>query len=117
MANIKELSVIQKMTDYIDWVSPLINRFPRDKKFTIGERLLNKLYNVLELLIKSKFSGKNDKKKEYLHQANIDLEIIRILQRFLIKQEIWSINRHKYAIKNINEIGKEIGSWYQMVTK
>ena len=108
MATAKELSVIQKMTDYIDWVSPLINRFPRDKKFAIGDRLLNKLYSVLELLIKSKYSNKMDK-RQFLHQANIDLEIIRVLQRFLIKQEIWSLNRHKYAAKNINEIGKEIG--------
>ena len=26
MSIVKELTVIQKMTDYIDWVSPLINR-------------------------------------------------------------------------------------------
>ena len=61
MNKVKELTVIQKMTDYIDWVSPLINRFPKDKKFTIGDRLLNKLYSVLELLIKSKY-GNNVKK-------------------------------------------------------
>lgn len=57
MSKVKELTVIQKMTDYIDWVSPLINRFPKDKKFTIGDRLLNKLYSVLELLIKSKYGN------------------------------------------------------------
>ena len=62
MSKVKELTVIQKMTDYIDLVSPLINRFPKDKKFTIGDRLLNKLYSVLELLIKSKY-GKCDEKK------------------------------------------------------
>ncbi len=116
MSNIKELSVIQKMTDYIDWVSPLINRFPRDKKFTIGDRLLNKLYNVLELLIKAKYSNQ-ELKKQRLEQANIDLEIIRVLQRFLIKQEIWNIKRHKYAANYVNDIGKEIGHWYKVVIK
>lgn len=116
MGIIKELTVIQKMTDYIDWVSPLINRFPKDRKYILGDRLLQKLYNVLELLIKAKYGNKVEK-KECLHQANIDLEIIRVLQRFLIKQNIWNIKRHQFASKNINEIGKEIGNWYNMVIK
>ena len=28
----QELTVIQKLYDYIKWVSPLINRLPRDRK-------------------------------------------------------------------------------------
>lgn len=70
----EELMVIQKLYDYLVWISPIINRLPRDRKFTIGNRVLNRLYDVLEDLIKAKYRPKN-KKFELLEQANVGLEI------------------------------------------
>jgi hypothetical protein len=35
----QELTIIQKMYDLIMWYVPIINRFPRDHKFTLGERI------------------------------------------------------------------------------
>jgi len=69
----EELLVIQKLYDYLVWISPLINRFPRDRKFTIGDRILNRLYDVLEDLIKAKYRRNN--KIDLLEQANVGLEI------------------------------------------
>jgi hypothetical protein len=104
-----ELLVIQKLYDYLIWVSPIINRLPRDKKFTIGDRLLNKLYDVLEDLIKAKYRSR--KKLELLRQANVGLEIVRFYQRLILSDNLWDRKRYQFASKSVNEIGILLGKW------
>ena len=104
-----ELVVIQKLYDYLVWVSPIINRLPRDKKFTIGDRLLNKLYDVLEDLIKAKYRSR--KKLELLRQANVGLEIVRFYQRLILSDNLWDRKRYQFASKSVNEIGILLGKW------
>ena len=104
-----ELLVIQKLYDYLIWVSPIINRLPRDKKFTIGDRLLNKLYDVLEDLIKAKYRSRN--KLELLEQANVGLEIVRFYQRLILSDNLWDRKRYQFASKSVNEVGILLGKW------
>ncbi|MBT4388614.1 MAG: diversity-generating retroelement protein Avd [Nitrospina sp.] len=104
-----ELLVIQKLYDYLIWVSPIINRLPRDKKYTIGDRLLNRLYDVLEDLIKAKYRSR--KKIELLEQANVGLEIVRFYQRLILSDNLWDRKRYQFASKSVNEIGILLGKW------
>ena len=105
----EELVVIQKLYDYLVWVSPIINRLPRDKKYTIGDRLLNRLYDVLEDLIKAKYRSRN--KLELLEQANVGLEIVRFYQRLILSDNLWDRKRYQFASKSVNEIGILLGKW------
>ena len=105
----EELVVIQKLYDYLVWVSPIINRLPRDKKYTIGDRLLNRLYDVLEDLIKAKYRSR--KKLELLRQANVGLEIVRFYQRLILSDNLWDRKRYQFASKSVNEIGILLGKW------
>ena len=104
-----ELLVIQKLYDYLIWVSPIINRLPRDKKYTIGDRLLNRLYDVLEDLIKAKYRSRN--KLELLERANVGLEIVRFYQRLILSDNLWDRKRYQFASKSVNEIGILLGKW------
>ncbi|AFZ61274.1 hypothetical protein Anacy_5995 (plasmid) [Anabaena cylindrica PCC 7122] len=45
----KELSVIQKTYDCIKWYVPIIERLPKIHKFTLGDRIINQLYDLLGL--------------------------------------------------------------------
>ena len=105
----EELVVIQKLYDYLVWVSPIINRLPRDKKYTIGDRLLNRLYDVLEDLIKAKYRSRN--KLELLEQANVGLEIVRFYQRLIFSDNLWDRKRYQFASKSVNEVGILLGKW------
>ena len=105
----EELVVIQKLYDYLVWVSPIINRLPRDKKYTIGDRLLNRLYDVLEDLIKAKYRSRN--KLELLEQANVGLEIVRFYQRLILTDNLWNRKRYQFASKSVNEVGILLGKW------
>lgn len=48
MNNESELPVIQKVYDFIKWYVPILNRLPRDHRFTLGERIIQQLYDLLD---------------------------------------------------------------------
>ena len=111
----KELLVITKMYDYLKWVSPIINRLPRDRKYSLGDRFLNRLYDSLEDMIRAKY--RRTQKVEILEKVNINLEICRYYQRLLYEENLWSIKRYKYSSEIINEVGKLLGNWIKSIRK
>ncbi len=110
-----EFYVIQKLYDYIMWITPLINRLPRDKKFGIGDRLLNKLYDIMELLLIARYEKNN--RQKVLKEANIKLEMSRMYQRLIIDEKLWNLSRFEFASKSINEVGALIGSWIKNINQ
>ena len=50
----KELVVITKTYDLILWTCNHTNRFPRNQRFVLGERIERGLYDLLETLIANK---------------------------------------------------------------
>ncbi len=104
----KELSVIQKTYDCIKWYVPIIERLPKIHKFSLGDRIINQLYDLLEGLIKAKYA-KN--KLPQLESLNIELDILRYQTRMLLDFNKISVERYEYAIKLLDEIGIELGGW------
>jgi hypothetical protein len=104
----KELSVIQKTYDCIKWYVPIVERLPKTHKFTLGDRITNQLYDLLEGLIKAKYA--KDKLSQ-LESLNTQLDILRYQTRMLLDFNKMSVERYEYAIKIIDEIGTELGGW------
>jgi hypothetical protein len=108
MPELKELSVIQKTYDVIKWYVPIIDRFPKIHKFTLGDKIINSLYELLAELIRAKYS-KN--KLDKLESINVQLDILRFQNRMSLDFDLISLKRYEYVSQLINEIGIEIGSW------
>ena len=51
-----ELPIIQKTYDLIKWYVPILNRLPHDHKFMLGNRIITGLYDLLEGLIRARYS-------------------------------------------------------------
>ncbi len=106
--------VIQKLYDYIMWVTPLISKLPKDRKFGIGDRVLNKLYDTMELLLLARYN--KQKRVSLLQEANIKLEMVRLYQRMIVDEKLWNVQRYEYGVNHVNEIGSLIGAWLQKTT-
>ena len=104
----KELSIIQKTFDVIKWYVPILNRLPKTHKFTLGERIINGLYDLLEGLIKARYAKK---KLAQLELLNTQLDILRCQTRLLLDFQLISVKRYEYVIKLIDDIGIELGGW------
>jgi hypothetical protein len=66
-----ELTVITKAYDLILWSCNHTGRFPRNHHFVLGERIERNLYDLLETLIRAKYSRQ---RQDLLEQANLLLE-------------------------------------------
>ncbi len=108
-------NIITKTQDFLKYIIPQLEKFPRNQKFLLADRIENHLLNLLELFIKAFYSSKNEK-PVMLREANLKLEIMRHLIR--ICYEMKYINAHKYEVisKTINEIGAMNGGWLKSIT-
>ena len=103
-----ELPIIQKTYDLIKWYVPILNRLPREHKFSLGDRLTNNLYALLEGLIEARYATE---KVDRLTHLNTHLEIIRYQTRLLHDFQLIHTPRYEHASKLINEIGTDLGGW------
>ncbi len=51
----QELPIIQKAYDLIKWYVPILQRLPRDHRFTLGDRMIVGLYALLDALIQARY--------------------------------------------------------------
>ncbi|WP_199249926.1 diversity-generating retroelement protein Avd [[Phormidium] sp. ETS-05] len=103
-----ELPIIQKTYDLVKWYVPILNRLPRNHKFTLGDRMIENLYELLEGMIVARYQRE---KLTQLEQLNIKLEILRFQTRLMFDFGLVQLDRYEYIFTLINEIGNELGGW------
>ena len=104
----QELIVITKTYDLILWSCNHTGRFPRNHRFVLGERIERNLYNLLETLIRAKYT-KN--RQRLLEDANLTLEILRFQMRLAKDLQCLKVESYGFAAKSIDEIGRLVGGW------
>lgn len=52
-------TIITKMYDLVKYLIPIVNRFPRDYKFTLGDRMTNLVLDLLEQYIQAYYERFN----------------------------------------------------------
>jgi hypothetical protein len=104
----QELSIVQKTYDFIKWYVPILNCLPKAHKFILGERTVKGLYDLLEGLIRAKYSSQ---KLDQLAALNLQLDILRYQTRLLLDFNLIQVRRYEYASKCLDEIGVELGRW------
>lgn len=107
-AAMQELPIIQKTYDLIKWYVPILNRLPRDHKFMLGDRMITRLYELLEGLIQARYSSD---KLPQLKTLNSHLDILRHQTRLLLDFQLIEVRRYEYAGQLINAIGSDLGGW------
>ena len=81
---------VQACHELIRWLIPQLDKFPRQRRFTLGERLEQALLEVLELLLEAAYTRF---KQAPLQMANLRLEVARHLSRLAQELEAVSTRR------------------------
>jgi hypothetical protein len=100
--------VITSAYDFIKWAIPHIAKFPRNQRHTLGERIENKLFCLLELLIEAQYSKD---KTNVLWQANLEIEQLRYLFRLSHDLRLINIRAYELASRYLLDIGAQVGEW------
>lgn len=103
-----EMLVISKVYDLVLWSCRHIAKFPRSHRFTLGDRLERRLYDLLELLLRAKYVRD---RATLLRDANMELELLRFQFRLAKDLQCVSVESYGHASRIINEVGQLVGGW------
>ncbi len=103
-----ELPIIQKTYDLIKWYVPILNRLPRSHKFSLGDRIIAELYDLLKNLIVARYAKE---KLTILEPLNGTVDLLRHQTRLMLDFELMKPDRYEYASKLILEVGTQLGGW------
>lgn len=104
----KEIDAITKLYDFLLWIIPKLEKFPRSQKFFIADRIETMLLEILDLLIQAAYSRK---KSVPLHTANLKVEQLRYLIRLSKDLKLLSLKSYEFCARSIDGIGVSIGGW------
>lgn len=103
-------TILLKAYELLKTAVPMINRLPRNQKFTFGDRLQNHLSDLLEDLIEAHYSPPAEK-KPILQAVNLRLEKIRFFFRLGADLGLYDKDTWLNFVKRVDEIGRMTGGW------
>jgi hypothetical protein len=93
---------------FLMWLVPAVEKFPRTQKFLLGDRIQTTALDVLECLIEATYT--RDRKGQ-LARANLGIEKLRFLFRLAAELHYLDRRRYQHAARVLDEIGRLIGGW------
>lgn len=90
------------------WLLPKIEKFPRSQKFLLGDRIQSTALDVLEALIEATYTRD---RRGLLARANLGLEKLRIFCRFAHDLKHLKADGYEHAARSLDEIGRLVGGW------
>jgi hypothetical protein len=110
----EELPIIRDFYEFVVWFVPKIGKFPRDQRFTLGERMEVALLEVLEQLLKAKYARE---KRDLLEQVNLQLEIVRFQLRLAKDLGCLPLKSYGQSAERLMAVGKQVGGWLKSVSE
>lgn len=96
--------------DLLKTAIPVLNGFPRNYKFTLGDRLQNHLTDLLEDIVEATYLPAAEK-RPVLQAINRRLEKIRFLFRLAYESGLYNSTKYQLFAQQIDEIGRMVGGW------
>lgn len=105
---LNDLTIYQKCYDLVLYAYPIIAKYPRNARFTLGQQTVDILIETMRLIARA---NKERDKKKTLWEIDGDLEQLRLLTR--LAKDLKMLSVHQYGLLNerISELGRLLGGW------
>lgn len=100
--------VVQKAYEFNLWMIQKVGSFPKSYRFSVGERLINGVLDILLRLVDTAYA--RDKEKP-LGEVNAMLNRLRFLLRLSKDLKLLTVDSYGFASENVEEIGRMVGGW------
>ncbi|MEW6290945.1 MAG: diversity-generating retroelement protein Avd [Thermodesulfobacteriota bacterium] len=107
---------VQACHELLQWMIPQLDKFPRVRRYTLGERLETGLLEVLEDLVAAAYS-RSGAKQEALARANLRLETVRHLWRLAHELKAASPRSYEHGARLFDDLGRQVGGWLRSTGK
>lgn len=99
---------VQSCHDLLLWIIPQLDKLPRLRRFTLGERIESGLLDVLEQLTDAAYSHA---KADQLRAANLRLDRVRHLWRLCHELKVLPTRQYGHGAGLLEDLGRQIGAW------
>jgi hypothetical protein len=99
---------VQDCHNLLAWIIPQLDKFPKNRRYTLGERIESGLLDVLEALLEAAYSRN---KAEPLGRANRRLDLIRHLWRLAHTLQAIPLKPYEHGATRLLDLGRQIGAW------
>lgn len=99
---------LEAMYQFVKWLIPTVEKFPKSQKFLLGDRIQTTAMDVLERLIEATYSRN---RRGCLVAANLGLEKLRFLVRLATELKHLDVRRYEFAARSIDDVGRRVGGW------
>jgi hypothetical protein len=104
------LVIFVRTYDFITWLLPMVENFPKSQRFMVTARLQNAVLNFQEFLIEAN-ALKGEKRSETLTSADAELRKVRLYLRLCEKWKWLTAGQYNHASQMVAEIGRLLGGW------
>jgi hypothetical protein len=106
--------VVQKTYDFLLWLLPKVEKFPRSFRFSVGDRTVATALDLLLALVEGSYSVD---KAALLETANQRGNGLRYLLRLAKDLKLLSLDSYGFAAERMEEIGRMIGGWQKSIRR
>jgi 23S rRNA-intervening sequence protein len=102
---------LERTYQFLAWLVPTLDKFPRRQKFLLGDRIESTALDVLEGLVEATYTRNRGR---MLEAVNLKLDKLRFLFRLSCELQLLDQRRYEHAARGIDEIGRLVGGWIKV---
>jgi four helix bundle protein len=110
MTHKEEMVIFTRSFDFLTWLLPITNHFPRAHRFTLTQRLLDAAFDLREHIEVANLR-QGDARLERLRLADEALSKLRVYLRLADRWQWLSGGQYRHAAGMVAEIGRLLGGW------
>ncbi|MCP5091412.1 MAG: diversity-generating retroelement protein Avd [Gammaproteobacteria bacterium] len=103
--------VVEDCHELLRWLIPHLDKFPRNRRFTLGERLETELLEVLAACVSAAYAKR---KQTFLEQASQRLAVAQHLWRLAYELQTILGQRYQVGSKQLVSLGAQVGGWLKL---
>lgn len=104
----QNVAAVESMYQFLLWLIPVLEQFPRSQKFQLADRMQGGALDVLDALVEAAYSRD---KVALLRKANLGLEKLRICVRLAKDLRHLDFKKYEQAARQIDTVGRQTGGW------
>lgn len=104
----RESPIFVRTYDWLRWMMPVTQGFPKSQRFVMAQRLQQKSLDFYDHLIAA---GRRVDVLKNLRAADVLLEQIRLNLRLCKDLGLLGIKQYEHAVRLLAEIGRLLGGW------
>lgn len=107
----EDFPLFVKWYDLMNYLIDRLEKFPRNVRFTVSDRMFNVILDVSDLIVTAIYSRE---RKEVLDRINLHLERLRVYIRLCHDRRYISTKQYGHISVQINEVGSMVGGWRKL---